>query len=145
MIAITLPDGSVRQYDQPLTVLDIATDISEGLARNVLSAQFNKETVEASTLIDRDGSLRLFTWQDQEGKTAFWHSSAHILAQSILALYPEAKLTIGPAIENGFYYDVDFGEQSFSEKDLPALEKQFLAFAREKFAFQCVVPQKLML
>ena len=135
MIAITLPDGSVRQYDQPLTVLDIATDISEGLARNVLSAQFNKETVEASTLIDRDGSLRLFTWQDQEGKTAFWHSSAHILAQSILALYPEAKLTIGPAIENGFYYDVDFGEQSFSEKDLPALEKQFLAFAREKFAF----------
>ena len=135
MIAITLPDGSVRQYDQPLTVLDIATDISEGLARNVLSAQFNKETVEASTLIDRDGSLRLFTWQDQEGKTAFWHSSAHILAQSILALYPEAKLTIGPAIENGFYYDVDFGEQSFSEKDLPALEKQFLAFAREKFTF----------
>ena len=135
MIAITLPDGSVRQYDQSLTVLDIATDISEGLARNVLSAQFNKETVEASTLIDRDGSLRLFTWQDQEGKTAFWHSSAHILAQSILALYPEAKLTIGPAIENGFYYDVDFGEQSFSEKDLPALEKQFLAFAREKFAF----------
>ncbi len=135
MIAITLPDGSVRQYDQPLTVLDIATDISEGLARNVLSAQFNKETVEASTFIDRDGSLRLFTWQDQEGKTAFWHSSAHILAQSILALYPEAKLTIGPAIENGFYYDVDFGEQSFSEKDLPALEKQFLAFAREKFAF----------
>ena len=135
MIAITLPDGSVRQYDQSLTVLDIATDISEGLARNVLSAQFNKETVEASTLIDRDGSLRLFTWQDQEGKTAFWHSSAHILAQSLLALYPEAKLTIGPAIENGFYYDVDFGEQSFSEKDLPALEKQFLAFAREKFAF----------
>ncbi|MEL0201502.1 MAG: threonine--tRNA ligase [Flavobacteriaceae bacterium] len=135
MIAITLPDGSVRQYDQPLTVLDIATDISEGLARNVLSAQFNKETVEASTLIDRDGSLRLFTWQDQEGKTAFWHSSAHILAQSILALYPEAKLTIGPAIENGFYYDVDFGEQSFSEKDLPALEKQFLSFSREKFAF----------
>ena len=135
MIAITLPDGSVRQYDQPLTVLDIATDISEGLARNVLSGQFNKETVEASTLIDRDGSLRLFTWQDQEGKAAFWHSSAHILAQSILALYPEAKLTIGPAIENGFYYDVDFGEQSFSEKDLPALEKQFLAFAREKFAF----------
>ena len=135
MIAITLPDGSVRQYDQPLTVLDIATDISEGLARNVLSAQFNKETVEASTLIDRDGSLRLFTWQDQEGKAAFWHSSAHILAQSILALYPEAKLTIGPAIENGFYYDVDFGEQSFSEKDLPALEKQFLAFAREKFTF----------
>ena len=136
MIAITLPDGSVRQYEQALTVLDIAKDISEGLARNVLSAQFNQATVEASTLIDCDGDLRLFTWNDDEGKTAFWHSSAHILAQSLLALYPQAKLTIGPAIENGFYYDVDFGGESFSEKDLPALEKQFLAFAREKFDFK---------
>ena len=136
MIAITLPDGSVRQYEQALTVLDIAKDISEGLARNVLSAQFNQATVEASTMIDRDGDLRLFTWKDEEGKKAFWHSSAHILAQSLLALYPLAKLTIGPAIENGFYYDVDFGGESFSEKDLPALEKQFLAFAREKFDFK---------
>jgi threonyl-tRNA synthetase len=135
MIAITLPDGSVRQYENPLTVLDIATDISEGLARNVLSAKFNGETLEASTRIEADGDLRLFTWNDDEGKTAFWHSSAHILAQSLLALYPTAKLTIGPAIENGFYYDVDFGGDSFSEKDLPALEKQFLTFAREKFAF----------
>ena len=136
MIAITLPDGSVRQYEQALTVLDIAKDISEGLARNVLSAQFNQATVEASTMIDRDGDLRLFTWKDEEGKKAFWHSSAHILAQSLLALYPQAKLTIGPAIENGFYYDVDFGGESFSEKDLPALEKQFLTFAREKFDFK---------
>jgi len=136
MIAITLPDGSVRQYEQALTVLDIAKDISEGLARNVLSAQFNQTTVEASTVIDCDGNLRLFTWNDDEGKTAFWHSSAHILAQSLLALYPKAKLTIGPAIENGFYYDVDFGGDSFSEKDLPVLEKQFLAFAREKFDFK---------
>ena len=136
MIAITLPDDSVRQYENPLTVLDIAKDISEGLARNVLSAQFNQQTVEASTLIKEDGALRLFTWNDDEGKTAFWHSSAHILAQSILALYPQAKLTIGPAIENGFYYDVDFGGVSFSEKDLPALEKQFLNFAREKFDFK---------
>ena len=135
MIAITLPDGSVRKYENPLTVLDIATDISEGLARNVLSAKFNGETVEASTRIETDGDLRLFTWKDDEGKTAFWHSSAHILAQSLLALYPKAKLTIGPAIENGFYYDVDFGGDSFSDKDLPALEKQFLSFAREKFAF----------
>ena len=136
MIAITLPDGSVRQYENPLTVLDIAKDISEGLARNVLSAKFNQQTVEASTLIKEDGALRLFTWNDDEGKTAFWHSSAHILAQSILALYPQAKLTIGPAIENGFYYDVDFGGVSFSEKDLTALEKQFLNFAREKFDFK---------
>ena len=136
MIAITLPDGSVRQYENPLSVLDIAKDISEGLARNVLSAEFNHQTVEAATIIETDGALRLFTWNDEEGKTAFWHSSAHILAQSILALYPSAKLTIGPAIENGFYYDVDFGSESFSEKDLAALEKQFLSFAREKFEFR---------
>ena len=136
MIAITLPDGSVRQYENPLSVLDIAKDISEGLARNVLSAEFNHQTVEAATIIGEDGALRLFTWNDEEGKTAFWHSSAHILAQSILALYPSAKLTIGPAIENGFYYDVDFGNESFSEKDLAALEKQFLSFAREKFEFR---------
>ena len=136
MIAITLPDGSVRQYENPLSVLDIAKDISEGLARNVLSAEFNHQTVEAATIIEEDGALRLFTWNDEEGKTAFWHSSAHILAQSILALYPSAKLTIGPAIENGFYYDVDFGNESFSEKDLAALEKQFLSFAREKFEFR---------
>ena len=142
MIAITLPDGSVRQYEQALTVLDIAKDISEGLARNVLSAQFNQATVEAATVIDSDGDLRLFTWNDEEGKTAFWHSSAHILAQSILALYPKAKLTIGPAIENGFYYDVDFGGESFSEKDLPALEKQFLTFAREKFEFKMRMSSK---
>lgn len=136
MIAITLPDGSVRQYDHPLTVMDVAKDISEGLARNVLSAQFNGNTVESATLLETDGQLRLFTWNDDEGKTAFWHSSAHVLAQSILACYPEAKLTIGPAIENGFYYDVDFGDQSFSEKDLVTLEKQFLTFAREKFDFK---------
>lgn len=136
MIAITLPDGSVRQYENPLSVLDIAKDISEGLARNVLSAEFNHQTVEAATIIETDGALRLFTWNDEEGKTAFWHSSAHILAQSILALYPSAKLTIGPAIENGFYYDVDFGSESFSEKDLAALENQFLSFAREKFEFR---------
>ena len=142
MIAITLPDGSVRQYEQALTVLDIAKDISEGLARNVLSAQFNQTTVEASTVIDCDGDLRLFTWNDDEGKAAFWHSSAHILAQSLLALYPQAKLTIGPAIENGFYYDVDFGGGSFSEKDLPALEKQFLTFAREKFDFKMRMSSK---
>ena len=136
MISITLPDGSIRQYENALTVLDIAKDISEGLARNVLSAKFNNQTVEASTSIETDGNLTLYTWNDDEGKAAFWHSSAHILAQSILALYPSAKLTIGPSIENGFYYDVDFGNESFSEKELAAVEKQFLTFAREKFTFK---------
>ena len=136
MIAITLPDGSVRKYENELTVLDVAKDISEGLARNVLSARFNDTIVEASTTLDTSGDLKLFTWNDDEGKAAFWHSSAHILAQSILALYPKAKLTIGPSIENGFYYDVDFGDLSFSENDLKGLEDQFLIFARQKFEFK---------
>ena len=136
MITIRFPDQSVREYASGITVLEVAQSISEGLARNVLSAQFNQQTVEATTVLTQNGDLKLFTWKDQEGKSAFWHSSAHILAQSILACYPSAKLTIGPAIENGFYYDVDFGDSSISEKDLVALEKQFLAFAREKYAFQ---------
>ena len=142
MIEIRFPDQSVRTYEKGTTALEIAQSISEGLARNVLSASFNGKTVEAVTPLEEDGDLRLYTWNDQEGKTAFWHSSAHLLAQSILALYPDAKLTIGPAIENGFYYDVDFGTASFSEKDLPALEKQFLDFAREKFEFKMRMSSK---
>ena len=142
MIEIRFPDQSVRTYEKGTTALEIAQSISEGLARNVLSASFNGKTVEAATPLEEDGNLRLYTWNDQEGKTAFWHSSAHLLAQSILALYPEAKLTIGPAIENGFYYDVDFGTASFSEKDLPLLEKQFLDFAREKFEFKMRMSSK---
>ena len=136
MIEIRFPDQTVRTYEKGTTPFEVAQSISEGLARNVLSAAYNGNTVEASTPSEKDGNIQLFTWNDPAGKTAFWHSSAHILAQSILALYPEAKLTIGPAIENGFYYDVDFGGASFSEKDLPALEKQFLTFAREKFEFK---------
>ena len=136
MIEIRFPDQTVRTYEKGTTPFEVAQSISEGLARNVLSAAYNGNTVEASTPLEKDGNIQLFTWNDPAGKTAFWHSSAHILAQSILALYPEAKLTIGPAIENGFYYDVDFGGASFSEKDLPALEKQFLTFAREKFEFK---------
>ena len=136
MIEIQFPDQSVRAFKKGVTPLEIAQSISEGLARNVLSARFNDNILEARTPITEDGIINLFTWNDKEGKAAFWHSSAHILAQSLISLYPQAKLTIGPAIENGFYYDVDFGEASFSEKDLPALEKQFMTFAREKFEFK---------
>ena len=143
MIEIKFPDKSVRNYEKGVTPFQIAQDISEGLARNVLSASFNGITLEASTPILENGFIHLFTWNDKKGKAAFWHSSAHILAQSILAIYPQAKLTIGPAIENGFYYDVDFGDTSFSEKDLPALEKQFLSFAREKFEFKMRMSNKL--
>ena len=142
MIEISFPDKSVRSYEKGVTPLDIAQSISEGLARNVISASFNGDTFEASTPIMEDGFIKLYTWNDKEGKAAFWHSSAHILAQSLLSKYPQAKLTIGPAIENGFYYDVDFGDASFSEKDLPSLEEQFLIFTREKFEFKMRMSSK---
>ena len=136
MIKITLPDGSIRNYVKPTTVLDIAKDISEGLARNVISAQFNEKTVEISTVIKNDGNLILYTWKDANGKKAFWHSSSHVLAQALQELYPGVKLTIGPAIENGFYYDVDLGENFISEKDLKKIEDRMLQIAREKHDFK---------
>ena len=136
MIKITLPDGSIKEYAQKSTPLDVAKSISEGLARNIVSAKFNENTVETTTPLTHDGSLVLFTWNDDEGKKAFWHSSAHILAQAILHFYPNAKLTIGPAIENGFYYDVDFGDESISENDFKKIEDQMLEFARQKFEFK---------
>ena len=136
MINITLPDGSVRAYNSGISVIDVAKDISEGLARNVISAKFQGEIVETTTPLTTDGDLTLYTWNDAEGKKAFWHSSAHVLAQALEDLYPGIKLTIGPAIENGFYYDVDFGEQKVSEHDFKKIEDRMLAIAREKHAFQ---------
>ena len=136
MIEIRFPDHSVRSYPEGTTPFQVALSISEGLARNVLSAQFNDQTVEAATPLLENGDIQLFTWNNQQGKTAFWHSSAHVLAQAILSLYPYAKLTIGPAIENGFYYDIDFGDNSITEKELRDLEKKFLEFARQKFEFK---------
>jgi len=136
MIKITLPDGSVKEFAKNSTPIDVAKSISEGLARNVISAKFNDTIIESTTELTEDGSLILYTWNTDEGKKAFWHSSAHILAQAILNLYPNAKLTIGPAIENGFYYDVDFGDSSISENDFKKLEDKMLEFARQKFEFK---------
>ncbi|MEN8187161.1 MAG: threonine--tRNA ligase [Bacteroidota bacterium] len=136
MIKITLPDGSIKEYKKESTPFDIANSISEGLARNVISAKFNNEIVETTTPLITDGSLVLYTWKDKEGKDAFWHSSAHLLAQSVLFFYPKAKLTIGPSIENGFYYDFDFGEETFSENDFKKVEDKMLEFARQKFDFK---------
>lgn len=136
MINITFPDKSVRSFPEGTKVIDVAKDISEGLARNVISAKFNGTTVETSTALNEDGDLMLFTWNDDEGKKAFWHSSAHILAQALEELYPGIKLTIGPAIENGFYYDVDFNGHSISDKDFPTIEKKMLEIAREKHEFK---------
>lgn len=136
MIHITLPDGSVREYNKNSTALDVAKSISEGFARNVISANFNGTTVETSTPLTTDGSLILYTFNDAGGKKAFWHSSAHVLAQAILEFHPKAKLTIGPAIDNGFYYDLDLGNDVISEKDFSEIEKKFLELARGKHEFK---------
>lgn len=136
MINITLPDGSIRQYESGVTPMDIALGISEGLARNVISALVNGQQVETATPITTDATVQLLTWNDDLGKKAFWHSSAHLLAQAILDFYPDAKLTIGPAIENGFYYDVDFGDETFSEKDFDKVEKKMLENARKNTEFR---------
>lgn len=135
MIQITLPDGSVKSFETNSTPMDVAKSISEGLARNVISASFNGLTVEITTQLTTDGSLILYTWNNDEGKKAFWHSSAHVLAQAIQELYPNAKLTIGPAIERGFYYDVDFGEDVLTDKDFKAVESKMLEIARGKHDF----------
>lgn len=135
MIAVTLPDGSVKNVEAGTTPMEVARSISEGLARNVISASYNDTPLETTTPLTEDGKLILYTWRDDEGKKAFWHSSAHILAQALEELYPGVKLTIGPAIERGFYYDVDFGEQSISESDLKTIEDKMLEIARGKHEF----------
>jgi len=135
MIKITLPDGAVKEYQAGVTAMDIAMSISEGLARNVISASVNDSTVEVTTPITTDANVTLFTFNDDGGKKAFWHSSAHIMAQALEKLYPGIKLTIGPAIESGFYYDVDSGEQTIREEDFKKIEDTFLELAREKADF----------
>ena len=136
MIEITFPDGASRSFESNSTPFDIARSISEGLARNVISAKFNNNTIETSTKLIEDGNLIFYTWNDLEGKKAFWHSSAHILAQVLEEFYSGIKLTIGPAISNGFYYDVDFGNHVMSEKDFPKIEKRIIEISREKHLFE---------
>ena len=136
MIKITLPDGSIRNYENIVTAMDVARDISEGFARNVISAKFNGTIIETSSKLTTDGNLVLFTWNDEEGKNAFRHSTSHVLAQALEELYPEVKLSIGPAIENGFYYDVDLGEKTISEKDFKTIEDKMLEIARGKHEFK---------
>ena len=136
MISIIFPDDSVKKFDKGVKVIDVAKSISEGFARKVISASFNNETLELDSKLTTDGNIKLFTWEDDEGKQAFWHSSAHILAQTIKFFYPKSKLTIGPSIENGFYYDVDFGDETISEKDFIKIEAKFLEFSRNDFKFK---------
>jgi threonyl-tRNA synthetase len=134
-INITLPDGSVRSYERGVTALDVAKSISEGLARNVLSAKVNNEVWDATRPITEDASLTLLTWNDKEGKQTMWHSSAHLMAEALEALYPGIKFGIGPPIDNGFYYDVDFGDQAFSADDLKKVEDKMNELAKQNNAY----------
>lgn len=135
MINITLPDGSVRKYEAGVTAMDVAMSISEGLARKVLSAIVDGEVWDTSRPINKDSSLRLLTWGDDTVATTFWHSSAHLMAEALENLYPGVKLGIGPPIDNGFYYDIDLGEQTLREEDLPAIEAKMKELAKTKSTF----------
>jgi threonyl-tRNA synthetase len=133
MIKITLPDGSIKEFEKPITGLDIANAISPRLAADVLSISVNAEIWDLTRVISSDASVKLHKWDDKEGKHTFWHSSAHLMAQAIEAMYPGTKFGIGPTIENGFYYDIDLPEGTvLSDKDLEPIEKQMLEFARQK-------------
>ncbi len=135
MIKITLPDGSVREYDSAVTAMQVAQSISEGLARNVLSAKVNGEVWDSMRPITEDSTVQLLTWNDKEGKKTFWHSSAHLMAEALEAVYPGIKLGTGPAIENGFYYDVDPGDNKISSDDFKKIEDKMLELARQKNDF----------
>ena len=136
MINITLPDGTVKEYPKGTSAMQVAEGISSGLARNVLAAEINGEVWDASRAIHSDARLKLLTWNDDNGKMAMWHSSAHLLAEAIEALYPGVKLAIGPPIENGFYYDIDFGTHNFSSDHFPKVEQKMTELARQKNTFE---------
>jgi threonyl-tRNA synthetase len=135
MINITLPDGSLRQYEKGTSSMQIAMSISEGLARNVLAAEVNGQVWDAGRPIEHDASVKLLTWNDLQGKATFWHSSAHLMAEALEALYPGTKFGIGPAIETGFYYDVDFGDREFSSDEFKKIEDKILELAKTKEEF----------
>src|SRR5882757_1114391 len=135
MINITLPDGSVRQYDRGVTSMQIALSISEGLARNVLAAEVDGQVWDSSRAIEKDAHVKLLTWNDVKGKATFWHSSAHLMAEALEALYPGTKFGIGPAIETGFYYDVDFGDREFSSDEFKQIEDKMIELAKTKEEF----------
>ncbi len=135
MMNVTLPDGTVKQFENGISSLDVAKSISEGLARNVLAAKVDGQVIDANRPLNADCTLQLLTWNDAEGKSTMWHSSAHILAEAVEFFYPGVKLAIGPPITNGFYYDIDFMEYSISEKDLEKIENKMKEIAKEKNVF----------
>ncbi|TDO23651.1 threonine--tRNA ligase [Sediminibacterium goheungense] len=136
MINISFPDGAVRQYEAGVTALDIAKSISEGLARKVLAASVNGQVWDATRPITTDSALKLHTWDDAEGKNTFWHSSAHLMAEAVEAMYPGVKFWVGPALDKGFYYDIDLGGNHISEEDLAAIEKKMNELAKQNNPYQ---------
>ena len=132
MIKITFPDGSVREYNEGVTGLQIAESISSRLAQDVLACGVNGETIDLSRPINEDANFVLYKWEDEQGKHAFWHTSAHLLAEALQELYPGIQFGIGPAIENGFYYDVDSGEATIKDSDLPVIEAKMAELAAKK-------------
>ena len=142
MINITLPDNSIREYNNGVTGLDIAKSISEGLAHNALAMKINGEIWDITRPINQDAVIKFLTWEDEEGKAVFWHSSAHLMAAAIEALYPGTKFGIGPNIEKGFYYDIDLGDNVITDADFPKIEEKMLTLAREKHVFKRVEVSK---
>lgn len=136
MISVTLPDGSKREYQNGATPMDVALSISEGLARNVLAAKVDGQVVDLNTPLEKSVELQLLTWNDTEGKSTFWHSSAHLMAEALEVLYPGVKFWVGPPVENGFYYDIDTGEKSISSDDFKMIEDKMLELARQKNEFK---------
>ena len=135
MLKVSFPDGAIKHYDEGITPFEIAESISNSLSKKLLSASYNGKQIESNTELNEDGKIEFHFWDDLKGKSAFWHSSAHLFAQVILELYPNSKLTIGPPIENGFYYDVDLGEESISENDFEKIEKMMIEEARKDHKF----------
>src|SRR5918995_354670 len=134
-VKISLPDGSVREYPRGVKGAEIAASISEGLARVSLAIEVNGEVWDLSRPISEDASIKILTWNDKSGKSAFWHSSAHLMAEALESLYPGVKFGIGPPIDNGFYYDVDLGERPFGEHDLAAIETKMKEMAKKESAY----------
>jgi threonyl-tRNA synthetase len=135
MIKISFPDGAVREYESGVSALDVAKSISEGLARKVLAASINGQVWDATRPINADAALKLLTWSDAEGQNTFWHSSAHLMAEAVEALYPGVKFWVGPALDKGFYYDMDLGDRKMTEEDLLILEKKMNELAKQSNAY----------
>ena len=136
MIKITLPDGTVREYPKGSSAMDVAKSISEGLARKVLAANINGEVWDASRPIEADSSLKLLTWDDTDAKSTFWHSTAHLMAEAVESMFPGVKFWVGPAIDKGFYYDMDLGDRQMTEEDLAAIEKKMSELAKQNNIYQ---------